>query len=829
MLSDLLQDLRHSLRLLRRTPGFSAVAVLVLALGIGANTAVFSLVDALVLQPRPGRIDRLVGVFSRNRQKTDEYKDFSYGQYKDLRDRSGVFEALMAHTFTTLGVRDGDMTKQSFASVVSANYFDTLGVRLAAGRAFTPDEERPGAAIPVIIASYPQWRKTGFDPSFIGRTVRVSARDFTIVGVAPRGFSGTMTLMSPEWWLPLGAYDIAVNEMFKQRGSGLGDRANFALNLAGALKPGTAKAAAEKALDPVARALEQQYPESDRDRMYVLAGLPRLGVESSPENDTTPSVIASLLAGMASLVLVVACLNLANLLLARGAARRKEIAIRLALGSRRGRIVRQLLVEGMVLSTIGAAAGVVIAWWTTTTLTASLSATIPLGVEITVEPSARVVIGAVAFALFSTVCFALGPAWTLSRPAVQGDLKGEPSRITRRIGTGPALVAIQLAVSLALVAAGGLFVRASVEAASADAGFPLEHQLVFNLDPTIAGYNETQTRDLYRRVVDRLRGLAGIEQVGLASTVPFGEMSEGRSVYVPGQTEKRRPEFDIITASYFETLRLPMIRGRAFTAADDAGSTGRREVIIDVRLSQRLFGDADPVGRVVEMPPLSDDRNRIAYTIIGVVPMVRHDIFITDKESRGHVYVPYGSTFRGRMTMHVRTAAGAGDASMLQTILRELRQIDPKLPVLLARSFTAHRDSSISEWSVRTAATLFSTFGGLALLLAAIGVYGLKAYDVSRRTREIGIRMALGATAANVQRLVLGEGLRTTVAGLVSGLLLALGIGKLVSGLLYKVSPFDPIVLTIAIVALSTATLVACYLPARRATRVVPLEALRSE
>jgi predicted permease len=827
MLSDLRQDLRHSLRLLRRAPGFSAVAVAVLALGIGANTAVFSLVNALVLQPRPGRIERLVGVFSRNRQKPDQYNDFSYGQYVDLRDRSGVFDALMAHTFTTLGIREGDLTRQSFASVVSSNYFDTLGVHLAAGRTFTAEEERPGAGGRVVIASYPQWRKSGFDPAFIGRTVRISAKDFTIVGVAPRGFGGTMTIVSPEWWLPLGAYDIAVNEMFKYRAAGLGDRANLALNIAGALKNGTTAGAAEKALDTVARGLEREYPGTDSDRVYVLAPLPRMDVSSSPENDSSPSVISSALAGMAALVLVVACLNLANLLLARGVARRREVAIRLALGGGRARIIRQLLVEGLVLSSIGAAAGVVIAWWTTKALTASAMAAFPLGIEVNMEPSARIVAAAAAFAVFSTICFALGPAWTLSRPAIQGDLKGQPSRITRRIGTGPALVATQLAVSLALVSAGGLFVRASLMAATADAGFPLDRQIVIDLDPTVAGYNEDLTRDVYRRVLDRVRSMSGVEQVALASTTPFGGMSEGRQVSLPGQKDVRHPEFDIVTASYFDTLRLPVLRGRAFSVVDET-STGARPVLVDTRLAQRLFDAADPVGRAIEMRR-DGDNGPATYTIVGVVPMVRHDILISDQDARGHVYVPFGSIFRGRMTMHVRVAAGVSETAMLTTILRELRQVDPALPVLLARSLTAHRDASVSEWSVRTAAALFSTFGCLALLLAAIGVYGLKAYDVSRRTREIGIRMALGATAAHVQQLVLRDGLRTTAAGLGVGVLLALGVGKLVSGLLYKVSPFDPLVIAIAIGVLSTATLAACYLPARRATRVAPLEALRSE
>ncbi|MFI5302108.1 MAG: FtsX-like permease family protein [Polyangiales bacterium] len=388
---------------------------------------------------------------------------------------------------------------------------------------------------------------------------------------------------------------------------------------------------------------------------------------------------------------------------------------------------------------------------------------------------------------------------------------------------------MQLAVSLALVAAGGLFVRASVKAASADIGFPLAHQLVVNLDPTVAGYKETETRGLYMRVLDRMRALAGVEDLALASTVPFGGMSEGRSVFLPGQNEGRHPEFDIVTAGYFDPLHLPFLRGRAFSSADDLPSAATRSAVVDVRLARMLFGEADPVGKSIEVPLHDTDKNRLAYTIVGVVPSVKHDILLSDRDERGHVYVPYGTLFRGRMSMHVRVAPTAGEAMMLSAVQRELHQIDPRLPVLLARSMTSHRDASFGEWSVRTGATLFSTFGGLALLLATIGIYGLKAYDVSRRTREIGIRMALGATGAQVLRLVLKEGLRTTAIALGVGLLLALGLGKLVSGLLYHVSPFDPAVLAIALVSLATATLVASYFPARYATRVVPLEALRSE
>jgi len=825
----LLQDIRHSLRLLGRSPGFTVVAVFVLALGIGANAAVFSVVDALILHARPGRIDRLVQIFSRNRVKPDEYSDFSYGQYVDLRDRSGVFDALAALTFTTVGVRDGDLTHQSFASVVSANYFDTMGVRLAAGRAFTIEEERPGANVSVVIASYGAWRKTGFDPGFIGRTVRVNAADFTVVGVAPRGFAGTMSLVSPEWWFPLGAYDLAVNEMFRVRASGLGDRGNMAINVAGAVKAGIDTAAAERALALLAQGLEREYPDTDRDRVYILGGLPRTSFSSSPQTDSTSRTFSLLLAAMAVMILVVACLNLANLLLARGVVRRREMAIRQALGSGRGRIVRQLLVEGFVLSALGATAGLVVGAWTTRLLVASLGSAIPLGIEVIVEPSLRTPLAAVAFAVFSTLCFALGPALALSRPVLQHDLKGELPRIAGRVGVGPVLIAVQLMVSLALVAVGGLFVRASGKAAGADAGFSFDRQLIVTLDPSLAGYSEARTRALYARVLERVRSLPGVDRAALASTVPFGELSEGRQVNRPGQPVKRNPQFDIVTADYFATLGLPIVRGRAFSSADDLAGLAVRQVIIDVRLSRQLFGNDDPLGQSLQMPLREGDKDPGTFTIVGIVPTVRHDLFASETDPRPHVYVPYGSIYRGRMTLHVRSSASASESAVLGAVQAELRRLDTSLPILAAKTMNAHRNASLSEWGVRTAATLFSTFGALALLLATIGVYGLKAYDVSRRRREIGIRMALGATVSSVQWLVIGEGLRTTLIGLCAGVLLALGLGKLVSGLLYRVSPFDPVVMISAAVVLSTSAILACYFPARRATRVVPLEALRTE
>jgi predicted permease len=825
----MIRDLRHGLRQLRRTPGFTSVAILVLALGIGANTAVFSIVNALVLQPRQGRIDQVFGVFSRDRTKPDHYRDFSYPAYLDMRERGDIFDSLMAHTFSTVGITQGDVTKQTFASIVSANYFTTLGVRMAAGRAFTAEEERPGSGSRVAIASYAAWRRAGLDPAFVGSTVRVSGADYMVVGVAPRGFAGTMTLVSPEWWFPLGSFDTIVNEMFKQRATGLTDRGHFAVNLAGALRPGVTREAAERALDTLARRMEADHPTTDKDQTFVLAGMPRMGVSSQPQGDGPIGTLAALLMFMAGLVLVVACLNLANLLLARGAARRREIAIRQALGSGRRRLIQQLVTEGFLLSAIGALAGIVFGWWTTGALSAWLSSVLPLGIDVVIEPSARLILAAAAFAIVSTICFAVGPAWSLSRPALAADLKGElaPSaQLRRRFKTGSPLVVGQVAVSLALVAAGGLFMRAAINAAGIDPGFALDRHLVVAMDPSLAGYAPPRTRGIYHDVLARVRSLPGVEHASLGSIVPFGEFREGRPVRLKREDDGVGADFTIVGADYFDTMGLHLLRGRTFSAAEEEAGSAAKVAVIDRQLARRVFGDADPVGRQLLVQPREGEALE-PFTIVGVVSEMKHDLF--DLEPKPHLYASTGDVFRAFMTLHVRTAAGVPDATMLATIRQELLAIDRRLPILSARSMEMQRDRSVTEWSVRAAALLFSTFGVLALALATIGVYGLKAYDVSRRTREIGIRMALGATAHDLQKLIVREGIRTTLVGLAIGLLMAAGIGKLSSSLLYQVSPVDPIVLVTAAIVLSVSATVASYLPARRATRIAPLDALRSE
>ena len=596
---------------------------------------------------------------------------------------------------------------RSFVEVVSANYFSTLGVRLAAGREFTAVEERPGTNAALRSPRTACGGRRGFDPSFVGSLVRVNGADFTVVGVAPRGFAGTMAMVAPQWWFPLGSYDAVMNEMFRQGALGLDDRASHALNITGALRPGLTREAAEHAVNGVGAANRRRVPRHRSDQTFVLTGVPRLGVSSSPQPSeaATLDLAAALLTLMAALVLVVACLNLANLLLARGAARRREIAIRQALGGGRARIVQQLVVEGFTLALLGAGLGGLISWWSTRALGAWLATVLPLGIELVVEPSPRMLVAAIALAIFSTIVFALGPAWRLSRPTVTADLKGEPGQFARRFRSGAVLVGAQLAVSLALVAVGGLFMRGAIKAAGATPGFALEQQLVVGLDPGLAGYSETRTRESYAAVLRRIRALPGIERASLASMVPYGEFSEGGRANLPNGVEEAEVNFTIITSDYFETLGLPILRGRGFSAGEDEGSTGMAPALINDRLARRLFGNDDPIGRPVVVHR-GTGRNAETYLVAGVVPSVKQDIF--DPDPPPHLYASYGSHFRGAMWLHVAAAPGQDETALLGTIQRELRQMDSRLPVLSARTMTTQRDVSLTHWAARAAAVMFS-------------------------------------------------------------------------------------------------------------------------
>jgi predicted permease len=387
-----LQDLRYALRTYIKAPAFTAVAILVLGLGIGANSAIFTLVNALLLQPLSGRAGELVGLYSQDRTRPNEYRAFSYPNYVDIRDRGDVFEKLMAHGFAMVGVPAGETTRRTFAGLVSANYFETLGVSLAAGRSFSADEERPGSRRAVVITTYARWKAEALRPDFVGSTIRINADDFTVVGVLPERFTGTMAVVAPEFYLPLGMFDVVVNDIFKNRGTGLGDRGHATLILAGRLRPELELAAANARLETVSKELEQAYPAENRDQRLTASRLPRMSTSTSPQTDGPLAAATGLFMALSGVVLLIASLNLANMLLARGTSRHKEIAVRLAVGASRGRIVRQLLTESLTLAVGGAAAGLLLGFWAMDALIASLAATVPMPMTLRSRPDSTVLL-----------------------------------------------------------------------------------------------------------------------------------------------------------------------------------------------------------------------------------------------------------------------------------------------------------------------------------------------------------------------------------------------------------------------------------------------------
>jgi len=839
-MSSFLQDLRHGVRLLIRQPGFTLIAVLVLALGIGANTTIFSLVDVLAMKPRAGGTEELVSVYSRDREEPDSYRAFSYPNFADLRARRDVFDALTAHVPSMIGITEGDTTRRAFIDIVTADYFSAFGVPLALGRTFTAEEERPAADLPVTILSYPAWQRMGGAPDVLTRTIRINQRDFSIVGVAPEGFGGTMAMVIPEVFLPTGVYDTISNDFVRDgRLTSLADRSHHNLFLVGRLRDGLTIASAAPALESVSRAMEEANPAENRRQALSVDPVSRLSISTSPQGDGPISVMATVLLSMSGIVLLVASLNLANMQLARGGARRKEFAIRLAIGGSRLRLVRQLLTEGLLLSLAGGAVALGLSTVLMRLLSTSMAGRLPIQIALDATPDWRVFAATLVFAVAATVLFGLGPGLALARTQALPELKeasGEMPVRRSRLAVRHVLVMGQLALSLALLTAGGLFVRGAQMAASLDPGFTFDRGIVAQVDASLAGYDRARAATLYERTVDRLKQLPGVTSVGFSSLMPFGEITESRSVQIPGP--RIRPSdpnaasglvsavASSVSPDYFNSLGLALVRGRDFTTAETFGVAGR-VAIIDQALARRLFGDADPIGRQLQFNPRDDASAPDVAEIVGIAPAILHQM--TDAAPGPQVYVPLAQDFRMGLTVHLRTAAPSADAeaAMLPVVRQALRELDDRLPVVALETRPMFRDRNLMLWVVRAGAWVFTGFGLVALFMAALGIYGVKAYLVSRRTREIGIRMALGANARDVIRLVLADGMVLTMTGLLIGLALSVLVSQGVGSLLFQGAGFDPAVVAAAFATLLCAAALASWLPARRATRIAPTRALR--
>ena len=786
----------------------------------------------------------MVRVFNKNTVEADVFRSISYPNYLDLRDGADVFENLAAFSVSLVGLDRGDgTTRREFAQLVTANYFAALGAEPAMGRPFSAEEERPDAEIRSVVLSHAYWTRTGADPELIGKTIKINGDDYTVVGIAPHGFGGISALLTTDLWLPLGVYGTRSAKLMSGSRGDLAARDRHELMVIGRLRAGISEEQALASVQAAAASLASEYPDQNRDFTFVLGEQSRFSVSTQPTTDTAFGAASMFMVAMAGIVLLVACLNLANMFLARGAARRTEIAIRQSLGGGRARILRQLLTEGFLVSLAGGAAGLVLGVWAARWLVASIVPVLPFGsFAFDVGLGLRVVMAALAYCAVATLLFALGPSFELVRNAVTGDLKeasakhGAPGRHGRRLMPRNALVMAQIALSLALITAAGLFVRSSFRAASYQPEFAVDGRLLIEMDASLASLDEARTIDLYRRVLERLRATPGVESAALASNVPFSSIAEGDDVRLVGATEEEKVDAEnyIVTAGYFETMGLAILRGRDFAVGEAGDSASLAEsasavAIVDDALAHRLRPDGDVIGRALLVSTPREDVKERTVEIVGVVPTVRRALF--DREPPPTLYLPFAGNYRAHMIAHLRTRGGGDDAegAVLSTAGREIRAIDPRLPILSMKTLSTHLDQGLERWMVRTGATVFAALGVVAVLLALVGVYGVKSYLVARRTREIGIRMALGAAPSDVLRWMLGDGLPSTAIGIAIGILLALGIGRVLSSALYGVSGLDLVTFVAAPALLGAATLLAAWLPSRRATRLAPSEALREE
>jgi macrolide transport system ATP-binding/permease protein len=818
-MENLINDIRYGFRMMIKSPGFTAVAVISLALGIGANTAIFSVINSLLLAPLPvEEPTRLVSIFTTD-VKNPGNLPVSHYNFLDYRDKNDVFTGVLSYNFAAVNLNKGaGEARQLFAEVVSGNYFDVLGVKPAYGRAFLPDEDRTPGTHPVVVLSHACWQRDfGGDPSIINRTISLNRRDFTVVGIAPKDFTGTDVGGSPDLWVPM----MMHNELQADIATFYDGRRGLAFNLIGRLKPGVTLAQAQESLGRLASQLEQEYRADNEGRNVRL--IPLLQARMNPDGEGQLMTSSMILMGTVGLVLLIACANVTNLLLARATKRRREIAIRLAIGASRARLVRQLMTESLFLSLVGGAVGFLIAFWTKDLITAL----VPFGGGADGPGAgidARVLAFTFAISVVSGALFGLVPALQASRPDLVPTLKGEvtlPAGQRRfRINLRKVLVVLQVALSLFALITAGLFVRSLQKAKQVNPGFVSDNVLLMGFNMGREGYTEAQARQFHRQLLERLRTVPGIQSATLARNRPFGG-GTGRSVFIEGQEAPPGGrgvivQTNVVGPRFFETLGVPLLKGRDFTDADTDNAP--LVVIINETMANRFWPNQDAVGQRFKF--FGDKTYR---EVAGVASDSK--VNSLTEQRRPYVYIPLLQEYSPQVNLEVRTA---GDPKSMVTALRgEAQAIDPNISVLNVETLNDRVDGSLR--GERSQASLLGIAGLLALLLASVGLYGVMAYTVAQRTREIGIRMALGASRGDVFALVLKQGASLVSAGVVIGLVGAFAATRMLASSLFGVTAADPVTFAATSALLVAVALLATFFPARRATKVDPMVALRYE
>jgi predicted permease len=813
----MLDDVRFAIRLLRKSPLFTLTASLSIAVGIGANTTIFSVANALLMRPLPGldRPDRLVDL-GRTAQGQG-FETVSHPYYRSVRERattvSGVYAYPLEPAPMSLGGRDA--AERVYGMVVSGNYFDVLGTRPVYGRLLNDGDDKTVGGQPVSVISHELWeRRFAADPAIVGQSIVLNSHPFTVVGVAPRGFQGTALLRS-DLWVPLSMTGVAI----PRNPIGVESRQSVWLVMGGRLKDSVTIQHAQAEMNAIASGLQREFPQESVDRGIVVA---RSSLVPGYINMVAAFMV--LLMAIVGLVLLIACVNVAGMMLARAANRRREIAVRLAVGAGPGRLIRQLMIEAIVLFAAGGAIGIVLSRWLTSMLLGVLPA-LPAPVGLDMPTDWRVLTFAVLLSLATALLSGLAPALQASGANLVPALKAEgmDSGLSK-LRLRSAFVVGQIAMSLLLVIAAGLFLRALHHAASLQPGFNQDGVDVLTFDLSIGGFTEKTGRPLVRELLQRISAMPGVESATASVDLPLdgGRMGFGRTRVpgVDGDAGNIDADWNIVEPGFFRTLQLTLVRGRDFAPTDTPASP--RVAIVNEAFARRVWPDQDPIGHHVLTDSGPFQQGMSPMTVIGVA--IDAKLMSLNETATPYIYVPLSQRYTAEMSILVKRA---GTASAIPQVRALLREMSPNLPLTVALPLS--EVTAIGLVPQRVVASVAGSLGIVGLMLAAIGIYGVTAYAVSRRTREIGIRVALGADEGRVLRLVLGQGLVLAGTGVAVGLALAAVGSSLLESLLYGVRGLDPLTFGAACALFAGVTLVATYVPARRAIRIDPTVALRAE
>ena len=809
ILQDLVQDLRYGLQQLRRSPGFSALAILCLTLGIGANAAVFSWVEGILFRPYP-MVAHQERLFAVGTTVQGEGGPLSWPDFLDLRRNCTLCEDAFVTTIRGSTLNIGDHAEVTTGSIVSANYFDALGVRPILGRGFESGEDVGNDSHPVVVISYQMWRnRFKSDPQIIGKIQRLNNVPHTIIGVMPEGFYGTFVGRAMQFWVP-----ASMEETFDGGGYKLEDRGARWIESYVRLNPGVSQAQAQQQISAIAARLQTSYPATNRGRGIQIWPLWQTPFNHARTMGPTLEVMVVVVA----FVLLIACANVGNLLLVRSLVRRHEMSVRLAMGASRGRLLKQLLTEGLILSAIGTPGGFLIAYWCRHLLVKLLPEGDALYLPGAID--GRVVAMSAGISLLVTLIIGLVPALQTRHLDLAGPLKAEAGGVVGVRTRGwirSGLVVFQVSLSFILLVGAALLLESLQRIRTTSPGFSTTRVAVTGVSVVAAGYDVPRAKTFQDELIERLRGLPGVESVAYASVTPLGYRGYSSTPiavdgYQPSPNEQPEVEYNQVSPSYFTTLEIPVFSGREFTRTDDENAP--LVAIVNRTVVERYWRGQDPIGRRLQV------KGRWAR-VVGVVADSKYESMA--ENPKPFFYVPLRQDFDPEPDLNIRSSQPL--ESVLAAVLREVHALDPNLALYGANTLQEQVNRAASPQLV--AVTLVSTLGGLALLLAAVGLYGVMSYSVAQCTRELGLRMALGAGAANLLRLVLSRGLRLMAGGVVLGTIAALALTRLLGQLLYKVSPQDPVIFGFALAVMTTTALFACLLPAWRASRTDPARVLR--